>query len=339
MQDVLIVIGAAIFANVLLLGAIGWFLMRARRLPKAKAVQAPVALPAATAAPRPGRRSRLRAMIDGSVGMFLFRKILGRPTDVRSDQSGVPLAYLDEDVVASRIGAAPMDPARPVPPVGPVISRPNRIVVAGSATAPLVAATAPVKISPPVASPPSARRNRLVRDTFVMVGGFAVVLLFAAALLPGYLSRPNGEVLDATGTPESSAGIVITAPPTASQVAVVADAVPIADPCRVRRADRIVRRPPPADGDALTDPDRPPDREAPRHGTADRRADTEAHGQADPHPEADAEAHAQADGNPDANAGSGATDRDVLLLEEWPSGLLRWLRLFAGFVVFVGLRG
>ena len=35
MQDVFIVIGAAIFANVLLLGAIGWYLMRAHRPPKA----------------------------------------------------------------------------------------------------------------------------------------------------------------------------------------------------------------------------------------------------------------------------------------------------------------
>ena len=229
MQDVLIVIGAAIFANILLLGAIGWFLMRARRLPKSKAVPPPRPAAAAVApsvaatpaTPRRSKRDRFSDMIDGSVGMFLFRRILGRPTEVRSKDAGAPLTYLDEDVVASRIGAASVEPTGPVPPVGPIISRPTRLVVAGSATAPLVAATAPVKISPPLPTPPSARRNRLVRDTFVTVGAFAVVLLFAAALLPGYMGRSTGEVLDATGTPEASTGIVITAPPTPSQDAMI----------------------------------------------------------------------------------------------------------------------
>ena len=155
MQDVLIVIGAAIFANVLLLGAIGWFLLRAHRPPKPRRRRrpSPPRPPAVEAVPKPrrSRRERLRDVVDGSVGMYLFRRALGRSTALRSKEPPVPLTYLDEAVVASRIGAAPIaslgpiDAAGPVEPLGPVVSRPTRLVVAGSAMAetPIVAAVTP----------------------------------------------------------------------------------------------------------------------------------------------------------------------------------------------------
>lgn len=283
MQDVFIVIGAAIFANVLLLGAIGWYLMRAHRPPKApvepvvtrvEPVAPAVAAPAEVIAradlaqadadapfsPKPVRFAGLRRIIDDSVGMFLFRRLLGRPTTPRTPESDIPLTYLDADVVASRIGAAPHEPgvaagvaaagvaatvgasvpsvsasSAPVAasiavplaePAGPVIKQPTRIVVAGSGAAasatPMAVPVAPVAVmKKPIAPPPAADRRGLYRDTFVAVAGFAVVLLFAAALLPGMLQKPSGDVLGETATPESSAAVIITAAPTPSDPAVV----------------------------------------------------------------------------------------------------------------------
>jgi hypothetical protein len=243
MPDVLTVIGAAILANVLLLGAIGWFLLRrhpdapdpAERRPKADprvvasaAGTTPTTLPNPASEtdrlPRLSRRERLRDLIDGSVGMYLVRRMLGRPAPRASKEPFPPAAYLDEAVVASRIGAAP-GASLPAESIGPVVSRPTRLVVAGSAAAtPVVAAAAP---PPPVAMPePPATRSRLVRDTFVLVGAFAVVMLFAAALLPPFLNQPSGGVADATGTPDSSAPIVISVTPSPTQVAVAESPTP-----------------------------------------------------------------------------------------------------------------
>ena len=236
MPDVLTVIGAAILANVLLLGAIGWFLLRrhpdapdpAERRPKTDPrVVAPAAGAALTTLPnvapetdrlpRLSRRERLRNVIDGSVGMYLVRRMLGRPAPRASKEPFPPAAYLDEAVVASRIGAAP-SASLPAEPIGPVVSRPTRIVVAGSVAAtPVVAAAAPPP--PAVMAEPPATRSRLVRDTFVLVGAFAVVMLFAAALLPPILNPSGGGVADATGTPDT-APTVISVTPAPTQVAV-----------------------------------------------------------------------------------------------------------------------
>ncbi len=264
LQDVLIVIGAAIFANVLLLGAIGWFLLRAHRPPEpaskaksgpgsAKPVVARELLAAAVvAAPRRGKREALIDLVDGSVGMYLFRRTLGRPTALRSKEPQIPLTELDEDRIASRIGAlaagsrsAPTvsstaSPAAPFTfqePTGPIVRQPTRLVVTGSPmAAPVVAAAAgsvakpakPAK-APKPAPAPRADRTRLYRDTFVAAGAMAVVLLFVVALLPDIL-KPTGGVLGETATPESSAAVVITAAPTPTQVVVIESASPTPSP-------------------------------------------------------------------------------------------------------------
>jgi len=153
-----------------------------------------------------GRLDRLRDLVDASIGMYLVRQLLGRPTTRRSKEPPIPLTYLDEDVVASRIGA--------VTTRGPVVSRPTKLVVAGS---PVVASLATDPIAP--APPPRASRGRLYRDTVLALGGFAVLIVLVANVLP--LVGPSSGIAGVTGTPESSAAIVIVATPSPTAIAIV----------------------------------------------------------------------------------------------------------------------
>ncbi len=305
-QDVLIVIVAAVAANVLLLSGLGLFLAYSRRPRKSpRQVRSSPLAPhplTAGAAPTPGpvasRRGPFRVvrdLIDASLGMYLFRRLLGRPTAPRT---GEPQSYLDEDVVASRIGAAA--------PLGPVVRRPTRIVVAGSPVVPVVAS----------APPKGPDRGRFYRDTVLAISGVAVALLLVVVVLPGLLANDRGEVLSATGTPDSSVGLVIAATPspTPSRAPVDrADPVGDARPYTLARADRHPR----PDGQADAATDRTADRQA--GGGRHASADTETHAQADAetHAQADTEAHRQ------AHTDAGATGRRLHLDEERTDGLIQ----------------
>ena len=213
-QDLIIVIGAASFATALLIAGFMWELRRsrrplkvrpakparpiedARRTPRTVASAGAVARPSGTPATK--RRSPMavvRDVIDASIAMYGIRRLLGRDTTPRSQRSSEPETYLDEGVVASRIGAAGA--------IGPVVRRPNRIQVSGS----------PVEVAPVVpivaVAGPGADRRRLTRVSLVTAGAVAAVLLLAVTFWP----RPlQGGVLDETGTPAPTAAAIVDVP-------------------------------------------------------------------------------------------------------------------------------
>ena len=201
-QDVVIVFISAILATVLLLAGIAWFLARSRRPPRAPSVSKtrPVDAPTVDVPPRSprGPLQAVRDMIDASIGMYLFRRLLGRPTTLRSKESPIPLTFPEEDVVAGRIGT--------VTPGAPAVKRPTRIVVVGAAAVP-AAVGADAR-----SSSPGPDRRRFYRDTLLAVAGVAAVLVLAVVVLPS-LGKGDGQVLSATGTPDRSGGAIITATP------------------------------------------------------------------------------------------------------------------------------
>jgi hypothetical protein len=203
-QDILIVTGGAILAAALLIAGLAWEVRRWRRGPD----PTPIIQPRPAASPpaprsvdglpkaRRGPLHVLRDVIDVSIGMYLFRRLLGRSTTPRSRAAQASPTFLEGGVGATRGGA--------VTPAGPVVRRPTRIVVAGAA-ADSAAVGAPVR--PPS---PGLDRRRFYRDTFMAIVGIAAVFLFAVVILPS-LGSGQGQVLGETGTPESSAGVVIMA--------------------------------------------------------------------------------------------------------------------------------
>ena len=190
-------------------------------------------------------------MIDASLGMYLFRRLLRRPI---SPPPIDPQAYLDEDVVASRIGA--------VTAPGPLVRRPTTIVVAGSPVVPVVPVVA--------TSPAGPDRGRLYRDTVLVFSGLAAVLLLAVVIVPGLLAPRGGDVQGVTGTPENSVGIVTEATPSPSPTpsrAPVVVATPTATPAPTPSLEPIATAAPTAKPTAKPTPrptPRPTARPTPR---------------------------------------------------------------------------
>ena len=135
-QDVLIVIGAAAFASVLLIAGFMWELERSRRPLAGQAAEASGSGRRIDAPGDPTPQRPADATRSTRAGRLRSRRRSTRPSRCTPSaassagtrcraRSGRPSrsTYLDEDVVASRIGA--------VTPTGPVIRRPNRILVAG----------------------------------------------------------------------------------------------------------------------------------------------------------------------------------------------------------------
>jgi hypothetical protein len=238
--DVLTIVLSAILANVLLASAIIWTLVRARRVPRTgsavkrgqvdtpavatpgavdtNAVLKPATITSTPIDSRPAARrgplAIVRELVDASIGMYLLRRLLRRPTEPRSKYPPIQLAYLDEEVIASRIGA--------VTSRAPVARRPTRLVVAGSAAAPVAV--------DPVVVPARYDRRRLYQDTFLAAAGVAVVLLLVVAVLPSF-GQDRGEVLGATGTPGSSTDVIpASASPTPSEAAILVTPTPTFEP-------------------------------------------------------------------------------------------------------------
>ncbi len=154
-----------------------------------------------TTLPR-GLRGRLRDIVDRSIGMYLFRRLTGRPTRAEEWPQSPPILSADE--VAYRIGAADRRPRRSVGilagvptqgPMGDALRRAGRAATSTGITA----------------------RGQLLRDTSITVAGLAVVALIAAAIW----QSPDGAVLgvtsaaapdDASGRPTASPAAVAVAP-------------------------------------------------------------------------------------------------------------------------------
>lgn len=217
--DALTIVLSAILANILLATAIVWNLVRSRRGPRTRpaawprpVAASPVARPRSVVAQPKSRRGPLRVigdLIDASIAMYLFRRALGRPTEPRAKGSNASLASVDEEIIASRIGSITQSP--------PIVRRPTRLIVAGSTTKAAGAAQG--------VGPSPIDRGRLYQDTFLAVAGVAAALLIVVALLPS-LGQGGGEVLSATGTPEGSANVVVTASPSPSGDATVVTPTP-----------------------------------------------------------------------------------------------------------------
>lgn len=159
---------------------------------------------------RRGPLARFGTLLDDSVGMFMLRQALGRPTSSRADQAARRARRAEEIEVAvmaeaSRRAAALGRPA----PVAP-----QRLVVAGTAApapdaehrdrqAHPVPAVGVVPVWAERAQLARRHRTRLWRDTAVAVGVLAVVLFGATRFLGG---SGAGNVLSATGTPDPTSG-------------------------------------------------------------------------------------------------------------------------------------
>jgi len=215
---------------------------------------APVARKRPSHAHKPGPFDGAMDVIDRSVGMYVVRRLTGRPTTRPSDFVG-PATPLTTDEVAVRSGAAdePVDgvPILPMPsaPAGAAATAAAARAAAantatartartksarsgaagagaGAAMAVPAAAVTGVERTPraPGASGASAPRERLIRDAGIALIGLTVVGLVA------FLVWPQGGL---SGKPAGTHFAVVrasaTAKPTASQAAVaVVDATPSA---------------------------------------------------------------------------------------------------------------
>jgi len=217
-QDALLVMVGATLATVVFTAGFAWEVRRWRRQPQNPYFVEPRSVDVrAVGVPPESRRGPLHVLwgvIGASIGMYLVRRLLGRPSV--SSPNGPPdqVASLDEDDIAGRIGAV----AAP----GPVVTRPTRIVVAGSAVTASVGITRSTAGTDAQSSSPGPDRRRFYRDTSLAVAGLVAVVLLAVVVLPS-LGAGNGQVLSATGTPESSDGgvVAVTASPPPADVVVV----------------------------------------------------------------------------------------------------------------------
>ncbi|MGK2849554.1 MAG: hypothetical protein ACSLFN_01370, partial [Candidatus Limnocylindrales bacterium] len=164
---------------------------------------------------RRGPLARFGALLDDSVGMFMLRQALRRPTSSRADQAARRVRRAEEIEIAVMAEAARRAAAlgRPAPVA------PSRLVVAGTAAphpdaehqdrqAHPVPAVGVVPVWVERAHVARRHRARLWRDTAAAVGVLAIVLFGATRLLGG---AEAGDVLSATGTPGPAAGSSATA--------------------------------------------------------------------------------------------------------------------------------
>lgn len=158
---------------------------------------------------RRGPLARFGALLDDSVGMFMLRQALGRPTSSRADQAARRARRAEEIEAAVMAEAARRAAAlgRPAPVA------PSRLVVTGTAAPPPdaehrdrqahpVPAAGVVPVWVERAQAARRHRTRFWRDTAVAVSVLAIVLLGATRFLGG---TGAGDVLSATGTPGSTA--------------------------------------------------------------------------------------------------------------------------------------
>ena len=184
----------------------------------------------------PGVRHIVRTaldMLDGSLGMYMLRDLLGRDTSTRRERRIAARHQREQAEIERRIGG----PVTPVP-VAPVsgASAPTRIVVSGEAIGPAgsgpatgasAGSSAPSGSPAPIGSP-AAVRGRLLRDsTAVLVVG-AIVVLVATA----FDGQPDGAVLAVTGGPSadpSTTSVPVAVAPTRAPRPTPA-ATPVATP-------------------------------------------------------------------------------------------------------------
>lgn len=128
-------------------------------------------------------RADLSAVIDQSVGAYLVRRLIGRPTTPRRHHSRRP---------------SQMTAKQPVVPAGPPLIHPTRLVVSSvrRPVATLQRAAGP--------NPPRKRPSALVlqRQAAAMLAAAVLVLIIVGAVLAP--RAPQGAVLGATGTPGSA---------------------------------------------------------------------------------------------------------------------------------------
>jgi hypothetical protein len=147
---------------------------------------------------RPGILAGAVDLVDASIGMYMIRRMLGRPTTTRAEgraeRARVALAAAEE--AARRASVA-----------GPSVVAPTRLIVAGTAASHSPRELRdrqahPLAVTPPM--PVWRRGSAMSRQGRVVAAGLVGVLVVgfvgAFALWP----RPGGGVLSATGTPAPS---------------------------------------------------------------------------------------------------------------------------------------
>jgi hypothetical protein len=175
------------------IGLVGLSITR-RRAP-VNTAPIPNEAPATVEPPQPGAVDGALDVVDRSIGMYVLRRLTGRPTSGKPPTSDEPAVALSADEVAYRIGVAgtghPVTHA-PSQPTSPLVGGPPIAVVPGGSRR----AAGPAR--PTTQGAPVAPRERLVRDS-----GVALLALVAVGLI-AVLFWPHGP----TGEPEGSFNVV-----------------------------------------------------------------------------------------------------------------------------------
>lgn len=172
---------------------------------------APVVAPVAAAYPanppgdqarprEPQARSGLGDIVDASLGMYLFRRMLGRPTKTKAQRRYEEASSI---VATQRLhrefGIEPVQQAHPITPTRLIVSG----AVAGSAHGP-----------DPAPHPQSrSQRGQLARDGAIALAMFGVIALVVGGFVT-FWRGGEGAVLQASATPQAS--LVAAGGPSAS---------------------------------------------------------------------------------------------------------------------------
>ena len=240
---------------------------------------------------------RLPRIVDESVGMYVLRRAVGRPTEAASDRAAAEAeaaAIVPEDEIAYRIGV----PGAPEPTV------PARFVVSEAPPqAHKIPPVMPIATRPVAGGRPQARRPAALPLRRGLAGGVTMLALalvaFAALSLP---RGPQQAVLSATGTPGltttplASALAVVPSPSVTSHVPATPGPTAIAAWSHADSVFAARRRSRPRPQRRV------PRRRRGRHRES-RQADAQADATADPDPAADATADpaTDADADPDTD--------------------------------------
>jgi hypothetical protein len=149
---------------------------------------------------------RLPTLLDESVGLWLIRRALGRAVADRRDAEEVALPEPAQDEIAYRIGV----PGAPQPTL------PTRVVVSSARSRVEPAGSSRVAPVLPQAARPATQRRRPSGALAAQrrTAGVVALAVVAIAVTTVALSSRHleGEVLGATGTPEASAGGIVSGP-------------------------------------------------------------------------------------------------------------------------------
>jgi hypothetical protein len=143
-------------------------------------------------APKRGALDGALDVIDRSIGMYLLRRLTGRPKTTKPPTSDEPAVALSADEVAYRIGVTGTQnpaPHEPSVPQSPLVGGPPAAAVPGlGRLSPGLTRTATPRT-------PGAPRERLVRDSGVALLALVVVGLVAVLFWPhGPTGEPQGSV-------------------------------------------------------------------------------------------------------------------------------------------------